>query len=758
MRASIRIGPTHAEKVKNTSSAELLFLLAGVCGLLTALQGLPGVTWNMPAVYGTAVVMSAALWYTYALGRGWFAAAFLIIVGACGIVEIRQWALLGSQVEEIIRGLTTGAADAPADVTVIMLIFAALLSLLLFLCEIWMRSSLLLLLLTILVVLCGPIIGLQSGYAAVILLFGALCAFAASHAAGPWRRGVALADSRSSRGTVKRAAAACLAALLVFLAAVPLTTHGQDAIYQTVYAAEGAVQRAVRQITGADAISVSNGTISRGNRYPTGTIQMEIVTNRMPTQPLYLRGFTGADYAGGEWTQADSETLSEQIRSNLSRGPASWSMSGINYFNLYFVLNTISAGEPPYVVTIQPAVASGINSYYEPYYSSWTDNWLTESGYGFRYFQPEQMHIEWENIAGVNNGWLQVIAQRIQDAYLQAVQTLYTAAPDRQLPRLAALCEANPQQGLENVTAFILDTLHSCASYSTTPGLAPLNEDIVEYFLFENGEGYCVHFAAAATLMYRMYGIPARYVSGYMVQPADFTEGEDGLYHAQVTDADAHAWTELFMEDKGWTPVEVTPAAQEPEIEAVEGNGAVADTEQTETPSSDAGQTAGTTNRPEQEETAQEQTQPVQDTSATQQVDSWKTALFCALAGMALVVLALGLLVWQRRWRLHQLYRSGCRVLFDRLLAMLAYTGRLQGCTGHEPDFALRLCAAAPAVSREDAQRLADIVSRAAFGPHPPLPEEDAFVSRLYRQIAASCSCDLSPVRRLLFRYVKAYG
>ena len=212
------------------------------------------------------------------------------------------------------------------------------------------------------------------------------------------------------------------------------------------------------------------------------------------------------------------------------------------------------------------------------------------------------------------------------------------------------------------------------------------------------------------------------------------------------------------MEDKGWTPVEVTPAAQEPEIEAVEGNGAVSDTEQTETPSSDAGQTAGTTNRPEQEETAQEQTQPVQDTAATQQVGSWKTVLFCALAGMALVVLALGLLVWQRRWRLHQLYRSGCRVLFDRLLAMLAYTGRLQGCTGHEPDFALRLCAAVPVVSREDAQRLADIVSRAAFGPHSPLPEEDAFVSRLYRQIAASCSSDLSPVRRLLFRYVKAYG
>ncbi len=68
--------------------------------------------------------------------------------------------------------------------------------------------------------------------------------------------------------------------------------------------------------------------------------------------------------------------------------------------------------------------------------------------------------------------------------------------------------------------------LQSHASYTLTPGRAPVNQDIVEYFLFENHEGYCVHFASAATLMYRLYGIPARYASGYAVEPSAFTQQE----------------------------------------------------------------------------------------------------------------------------------------------------------------------------------------------------------------------------------------
>lgn len=55
-------------------------------------------------------------------------------------------------------------------------------------------------------------------------------------------------------------------------------------------------------------------------------------------------------------------------------------------------------------------------------------------------------------------------------------------------------------------------------------------------------------------------GIPARYASGYVVFPEDFEKSEnaDG-YEAVVTDQRAHAWAEIYLEDFGWVPLEVTP-------------------------------------------------------------------------------------------------------------------------------------------------------------------------------------------------------
>lgn len=37
----------------------------------------------------------------------------------------------------------------------------------------------------------------------------------------------------------------------------------------------------------------------------------------------------------------------------------------------------------------------------------------------------------------------------------------------------------------------------------------------------ETGKGYDVQFATAATLMFRYYGIPARYAEGYLLTPED---------------------------------------------------------------------------------------------------------------------------------------------------------------------------------------------------------------------------------------------
>lgn len=81
---------------------------------------------------------------------------------------------------------------------------------------------------------------------------------------------------------------------------------------------------------------------------------------------------------------------------------------------------------------------------------------------------------------------------------------------------------------------------------------APAGVDPVQYFLQDSQRGYCMHFASAATLLLRMMGIPARYVSGFTTALVDGKTVE-------VPDYAAHAWVEVWMENVGWYPVEVTP-------------------------------------------------------------------------------------------------------------------------------------------------------------------------------------------------------
>ena len=82
--------------------------------------------------------------------------------------------------------------------------------------------------------------------------------------------------------------------------------------------------------------------------------------------------------------------------------------------------------------------------------------------------------------------------------------------------------------------------------------LYPLNvEDVALYFLKTAKAGICQHFATAATLMYRAFGIPARYTVGYMAHVSY------GKVTALTSDT-AHAWTEIYVDGLGWVCMEVT--------------------------------------------------------------------------------------------------------------------------------------------------------------------------------------------------------
>lgn len=132
----------------------------------------------------------------------------------------------------------------------------------------------------------------------------------------------------------------------------------------------------------------------------------------------------------------------------------------------------------------------------------------------------------------------------------------------------------------EDIIQSLIDFYQENYPYTIKPGKTPYRKDFVNDFLMEKKKGYCSYFASAAVLIYRRMGIPARYVEGYAIDidqvyngtPVEgekygdyysgYTElGETALVSVEVTDADAHAWVEVYTRQYGWHPIEVTPYA-----------------------------------------------------------------------------------------------------------------------------------------------------------------------------------------------------
>jgi len=81
----------------------------------------------------------------------------------------------------------------------------------------------------------------------------------------------------------------------------------------------------------------------------------------------------------------------------------------------------------------------------------------------------------------------------------------------------------------------------------------PAGVDVAVYFLTEAKEGVCQHFATAATMLYRAFGIPARYTVGF--EKTVTPNGE-----TQLTAGDAHSWVEIYVDGLGWVPIDATPS------------------------------------------------------------------------------------------------------------------------------------------------------------------------------------------------------
>lgn len=163
-------------------------------------------------------------------------------------------------------------------------------------------------------------------------------------------------------------------------------------------------------------------------------------------------------------------------------------------------------------------------------------------------------------------GELSVYSEYVYDHYLNVpeelesrlLEVLNTGLNSELTPDIPAGIPGRYQEAIASADV-VAQSLALWAEYDPDTPRTPSGEDFVANFLSER-RGYCMHFASTGTLLLRLMDIPARYVTGYSVDIPDSGE-------AEVADSAAHAWVEIYLEDYGWYPVDVTPGYGEDEEE-----------------------------------------------------------------------------------------------------------------------------------------------------------------------------------------------
>ncbi|MDB5876528.1 MAG: transglutaminase domain protein [Ramlibacter sp.] len=147
--------------------------------------------------------------------------------------------------------------------------------------------------------------------------------------------------------------------------------------------------------------------------------------------------------------------------------------------------------------------------------------------------------------------------------------------PDGFNPRTLALGrELRRKLGTDRAVIQAALNLFNREAFRYTLSPPPLGQHAVDDFLFRTRNGFCEHYASAFTVLMRAAGIPARVVTGYQ-------GGEPnplGNYMI-VRQADAHAWTEVWLRGEGWVRTDptaaVSPERVEQGITALETSGAL---------------------------------------------------------------------------------------------------------------------------------------------------------------------------------------
>ncbi len=308
--------------------------------------------------------------------------------------------------------------------------------------------------------------------------------------------------------------------------------------------------------------------------------------------PLYVKGYVGSTYTGQSWNvigDNNNAIIETRLREN--------DLTFNDIYNVPYKLMEFEAADKTQM-TIEPVKYANMivattdeddSTYYIPYGAYFDKEVIEKDGIIKENAVDSQVYSVYQltrpdNIIKTNGNIYAYSESVYSDAidiysennyYYDGYYLLADELPDVYYynNQWVDLLKGNANtNGYEVYVHCIRNYLKENFEYSLEPGKLKEDEDFLEKFMNER-KGYCSHFATAATIMFRMYGIPARYVEGYFVHPDsdELKEYNDtGTTIIDVDDSYAHAWTEIYIDGYGWMPVEVTPGYDSPNYYAID--------------------------------------------------------------------------------------------------------------------------------------------------------------------------------------------
>ena len=747
---SLRVTGAVSTTKKNNYFLNLLMLLFFDCGVFATLRIIKNFTdinFNEAFVYIGLAVFSLIIWIISMLPKIKPLYLFLSGTAITAVVFFLFYGKIMAQIN-IIIGLIIWSPPfiSLVDITHIILVCAMFISLIFYMLTFCAGKGWIMVLVSVPFLIMSPIYDIDIELLDLFLL-GLF--FVGSYTVGnvhnPSKRKKRKVHrlSASERMSAGGSGAAILMALFLIFSILAYTfaTPRLDNLYEIPMTVESIVQQTISSVVN---VEPDNGNVNRGNNYSFGQKHLEIVTSQQPKDAVYLKNYTGGYYNNGRWNTVNENSFF----SNMQDGNYYSMVCNNPYYILQFILDesdvmniNVRSYKSLMTGTCVPVLSQETGS---------ENGYTTYQGYNLSDFLSV---LDTVSAGGFDD---------LFGEYGAYAESTYMYVPEDKIPRIVELCNTSGVRkgNYTAATNFIISTLNEMTTYTTSPGNAPSGVDIAEYFLFDSGKGFCQQYATTAALMYRLLGLPSRYVTGYMVTPSDFHKNSDGTYTAIATDEKAHAWVEVYVDGTGWIPTEVTFSQDE-----IDQGGSTAgdDNNPTEEPTSEEPTTEPTENTTEPSDLTEPTTEP-NNTNSSDNNNSMSEMLIQALkivvTAVITVVMTIAVILffkWRRKGKLASLRRMKPNILLVKMVDMLHLGGYLKEYKGTEADFPEKLSELVEELSVSDIAYFVNLANKAAFGNKPIEKDEKRTAYNHYVRTAEFVFGKLNFIKKIYFKYFKVY-